>query len=271
MAKTPAKRDAEGVPAYLQNTKMERTDNFDSGDVVLPQIKLLQGTSDEIQTFDAAKPGHFWHSGADMDLGPEIVFIPCSRKKRYMLMAPMDDGQGVLARADDAKTWDRLGSWKIQVDKKTIVDWKIDDLNVEASGLTKWGTYDPTDENSPPAATLFYDYLVFIRGREELGPAIVLLARSAIRKAKKGLNDKIEMQASAGRPLQSLAFTAQVVPDSAGSGQDFFNWQFRMAGFADENEYNAAKEIHDNLRHYAVADETSHAEKSSDDDDEVPF
>ena len=234
--------DESNVPAYLQNVEHEGlTDNFDSSDIAIPQIKLLQGTSEECLNYDDAKAGNFWHTGMDLNLGDAVRFVVCARRKKYLLQAPMDDGQGILARSDDAVNWDRTGSWEVRIDKKTKTEWTISEINVAKSGLADWGTFDPDDENSPPAATLFYDYLVYLPDHADLGPAVMSLARSAIRKAKKGLNDKIQLHSSNGRPLQSVRFRAGVVSDQNDTGQDYFNWQFLGDGFATEEEFHSAK------------------------------
>lgn len=232
------------IPDYLKGGLNLSSDNFDASDIAIPRIKLLQGLSKECESFDTARPGHFWHTGMDLDLGKEIVFVICQRRKKYLLAAPMGDGQGVLARADDAKTWDRMGSWEVKLkDVKKPVTWAIDHLDVVKSGLTEWGTYNPDDPDSPPAATLFYDYLVLLPEHLELGPAVLSLARSQIRTARKGLNDKIQLHLNNGRPLQSLAFKAASLEDKNSDGQDFKNFQFTGAGFASEALYKQAIDL----------------------------
>ncbi len=268
--KAIAKTTDESVPSYLQGKSFDhQKDNFGMDDVAVPQVKLLQGTSEQITSFDEANVGHFWHTGADIDLGKELEFVICSRVRKYLLQAPLDDGQGILARAEDAKTWDRKGEWTVQVDKKTKATWKIDDLDVMKSGLTEWGTYDPEDENSPPAATLFYNYLVLLPQHMELGPVVISLARSAIKNAKRGLNDKIEFQKGNNRPMQSLKFIASAVDDTSPAG-NFNNWKFRMGGYVDEELFNQATSIGETMKLFQVKDEGSYdpPETSDDDDDE---
>ena len=122
-------------PSYLaaleKGGPARNDDNFDQSDVVVPRVKLLQGLSKECETFDDAKAGVFWHTGFDEALGKELDFVVCSRKKKYLLVAPLEDGQGILARAEDFVTWDRLGSWEVKLPKqKNPVTWAINDLDV---------------------------------------------------------------------------------------------------------------------------------------------
>lgn len=262
MAKQVMKTD-EGMPSYLK--KYEGTvatqDNFGKEDMTLPRIKLLQGTSNEIGTFNDAKPGIFWHSGFDVPLGESFDFIICSRNKKYLLVAPLHDGQGILARSDDAKTWDRMGKWEVSLDSKrpkVLTTWEIGDLDLIKSGVADWGSQDPSNEDSPPAATLFYDYLVLLPDHPELGPSILSLARSQIKKAKKGVNDKVELHTSAGRPMQSIRFRAGVVSEESAAGP-FFNYQFIQNGFADEKIFEQAMSMADVMRSFRVADEVGAA------------
>jgi hypothetical protein len=260
MSKTTAVATTGGdeqLPAFLKGYgNVVNEDNFDSSDVVIPKIKLLQGLSKEVEAFDDAKAGRFWHTGLDMSLGESMRFVVADRRKKFLLTAPLADGQGILARADDAKTWDRHGKWQVKIKGlKDPVTWEIKDRDILKSGLTEWGTMIPGDENSPPAATLFYDYLVFLPDHLDLGPAVISLARSQIKKAKKGLNDKIKLHGTNGRPMQALIFEAKSVEESGDEGP-YKNWQFTGSGFVqDEALFKMALEHKGALADVKIADE----------------
>lgn len=251
-----AKTEDKGLPAYLKDYQGGvGSDNFDQSDIILPRLKLLQALSNECDAFDDAKAGRFWHTGFDVSLGEEITFVVASRKKKYLLVAPLEDGQGVLARAEDFHTWDKMGEWEIQIKDVGKVTWTIDDLDVKASKLDQWGTFNPRNQDSPPAATLFYEYLILLPDYPDYSPVVMSLTRSAIRKAKKGLNDKIALHGRAGRPMQSLMFKATSVPDTNSENQNFKNWQFTGEGFASEDIFNKAMELKDALTEYRVEGE----------------
>jgi hypothetical protein len=267
-------KDSAELPLYLKDHGYKNEDNFDSSDIILPRIKLLQGTSEEITQFDNAKIGNFWHTGADLDLGPAMKFQVADRNKKALLMAPMSDGQGILARSGDLKTWDRTGKWTVRFKgRKEPVEWEIKTKNVAESGLMSWGTQFPGEEDSPPAATLFYDYLVFLMDYLDLGPAIISIARTGLKNAKKGLNDKIAFHGNHGRPMQALVFEARSIDDTA-DGQDFKNWSFRQAGFVqDAGQFELAREHMGALGRFKVADESDTGAPKDDTEgaDEVPF
>jgi len=270
MARTPTKTKPETPstsvavldekPSYLAALEAkgpaQTRDNFDHSDIVVPRIKLLQALSAEVEAFDNAKSGNFWHTGFDMSLGDAVDFVVCSRRKKYLLVAPMEDGQGILARSEDFISWDRTGEWKVKIKGvREPVVWKIGHENVIKSGLDQWGTFNPDDEGSPPAATMFYEYLVLLPNHLDLGPAVLSITRSAIRKARKGLNDKIKLHAGAGRPMQSLVFRMTPVDDKNPDGQGYKNFQFTANGFASEDLYKQALELETALQDYKVADE----------------
>lgn len=228
------------LPAYLAgNDKGTRLQHLDMNDFVVPRIKLLQGLSEEVKNFEDAKAGEFWVTVADKPLGSSFDMIVCANTKRMLLLAPIDDGRGILARADDCKHWSPSeGEFEIKIKNvKEKVIWKLAPTVAE-SGLAEFGTSNPNDEDSPPAATVFYDYLVILPDYPELGPCLVSLARSAAKKAK-DLNGKLEL---GGQPIQSMLITTSVIDDKSDSG-DFYNYAFRRAGWAEEDLFNAAVKV----------------------------
>lgn len=227
----------DNAPAFLGGYAVPQEDNFDSSDVVIPRIKLLQSQSGEVQTFDNARIGEFWHTGFDMPLGTNFRFVIADRRKKYLLVAPLADGQGILARSDDAVNWDRLGEWQVKIKGvRNPVTWSIDTKDVLKSKVLQWGSSNPENEDSPPAATLFYDYLVFCPDMPDLGPSVISLARSQIRKAKKGINDKIALHRTHGRPMQALIFSASSVEEHGDEGP-YRNWSFQSAGFVQDEAF----------------------------------
>ena len=232
-------------PAYLADPDIMNTgikDNFDASDVSVPQIKLLQGTSKEVINREkGAQGGYFWHTGWSKVI-EDLKFVACHRRKRYVLLAPMDDGQGVLARADDAKTWDRKGDWEVNLGKNQgnkKVRWPINNTSVVSSGLHLFGTSDPDNPNSPPAATLFYEYLVIQPDAPDDGPAILSFSRTALKVARKDLNSKIDLFRATGRPMQALVFAATPRGVDA-DGERYFTMDVRNVGFASKEVKDAA-------------------------------
>ena len=267
-----AKSDAkDSVPAYLAGTGKEQK-GFDQDDLTVPMIKLLQGLSPEVKENDSAKAGEFWDTGKDEGLGKTIELIPLAFKKRFLLMAPIEDGQGILTRSSDGKTWDSFGEWKVKVDKKTEVVWSVGankdgkPVTVEESGLHKFGSSDPGDPDSPPAATQLYEYLVLPVGSDD--PILLTFARTAIKQAKKGLNSKIASAQGRGVAMQGLVFEARVITETNSAGQEYFNWAFRQLRFATQEEYQQASSLAPQYQDYRYDEESAVSGARSADGDE---
>ncbi len=240
------------LPSYLQDFKGgSGLQGLDSNDFIIPRIKLLQAISEEVENFEEAKAGNFWLNVLDVPLGSELDFGVCGNKKRYLLLPPMGDTRGILARADDAVHWSPPnGEWQVKLKGvKNAVTWKTAPT-VRESGLAEFGSSNPDDPESTPAATLFYEFLVYLPQHPELSPALMSLARSQAKKAK-DLNGKIEFRRA---PMQSQAFRANVIKDSSPEG-DFFNYQFVANGFVDEETFNGCKAITNKFQNYKGADE----------------
>lgn len=254
MAKAPAKAEntelvttSAQLPAYLKDYQGgSGLVGLDSSDFIIPRIKLLQGTSPELETHENAKSGIFWLNVMDIPIGTSLDFTPILNRKRFMLMPPLVEGQkGVFARADDGKTWNTLGEWDVKIKGvRGAVKWKIEDLDVRGSGLAEFGSSNPDDPDSNPAATLFYDFLVLLHDQPEItSPVLLSLARSSAKKGK-DLQGKIGF---GNAPMQARKFHAQAIADSSGDNK-FNNWQFGASGFVDEAFYSRAKALEAEFR-----------------------
>lgn len=206
----------------------------DAKDFVIPRVKLLHGTSKEPETFNNAKPGEFWANVLDIPLGKEFEFVPLVNRIRVLLMRPMDDktGEAILARSEDGKTWDQLGEWdvKLKGHSKADVKWRITDLDVEKSGLMDFGSSDPNDKDSNPAATIFYDFLIFIPALPQLGVTLLSFARTAAKKGRM-LISKIEAR---GGPMYTQKYKIVVKKEVNDASQEFWNVEVLSEGWPDE-------------------------------------
>lgn len=253
----PAKTSGGSVPAYLQQFQGKTGMNsMDSTDVVVPRVKLLQALSPELEAYPGkAKPGIFWHNVLDESLGENFEFIVVADKKKYILFAPREDGQGILARAEDGKTWNpQRGKFQVKMKGvKSLIEWDIKSPLVAESGLTAFGTSNPEDPDSPPAATLIYEYLTILPERLDIGPVLMSCTRSQIRVAKRQLNSKLQMSKY---PMQSMIFRAGIVKDGT-PGNEYYNYSFTAAGLADEPLYQRTMDVAEQFKNYTVADEAS--------------
>ncbi len=252
-----AKVEDNNVPAYLKDVPQgSGLAGLDASDFIIPRVKLLQGLSPELQAFENAKAGTFWMNVLDLPLGEALEFIPCSNRKRYLLLPPMGDSRGVLARADDGVHWKPAkGEWQVKLKGvKNPVTWVLDAETVRESGLAEFGTSNPDDPDSNPAATLFYEFLVYLPKYPQVSPTLISLARSQAKKAK-DLQSKIEFRKA---PMQSQKFLMTPFTDNGAEG-DFFNVAFANNGWATEQEFELCKGIAERFKEYRAADETGAA------------
>jgi hypothetical protein len=236
---------ASALPAFLAGQPKAKLQGLTREDYLVPRIKLLQGISDEVKDkLPGAEAGRFFLNVLDLDLGEELDFVIISNNIRVLLMAPRDDGQGILARADDGKTWTPgSGEWSIRMKGiREPVKWVISDPDVTASGLLEFGSSIPGNPDSNPAATKFFDYLVYLPKFDQL--AVISLARSSAKKAKE-LNTKVGT-ATQKADMHGCVFRATPFTDNKGS-DTFFNWRFSANG------YVQSQEVYDQVKAYGAA------------------
>ena len=111
----------------------------------------------------------------------------------------------ILARAADAMNWDKPNQrFEVQLSDRQERPSGSPASNVQASGLLEWGTSDPENRNSPPAASHVYTVIMRILKPKIEGPIIYSGSVSTNNKIKQ-LNSKIDLRAAAGvEPLRQI-------------------------------------------------------------------
>lgn len=266
MAKSP-KEEGKAVtvtnaalPDYLRGMeKQAKVGNIDQSDLVIPRVKLIQGISPEVEQFDAAKVGQFWHTVMSVNMGPELNFVPIIVRKTFALWAPRGDDRGILARASDGLHWDIPDLTFTVKPKKSPHDvtYKLGKTVHEKvdgkAALSEFGSGVPGDPQSPPAASLTYEILAYFPDFPELSPAIILNTRSQVKPAK-DLLTKVE-----GRPVDHYygAVIASAVKQKGSEG-DFWNFRYSLNGYVDKDTAEVTKALYDKFGGMAwrVNDET---------------
>lgn len=233
------------LPAHMRGDEGRGTENVQQSDLEIPRLKLVQALSPELQTYDTLKAGHFFHTAAEHIFTEPVRVVPIYMDRRFILWNPREAGGGILARADDGVHWVPANkSFTVKLDKKDggkQVTWKTADT-VEASGLANWGTLNPDDPDSPPAATLMYSFIVAFPDHPDLMPAVLTFQRSSIRAGRRFLTKLKTTRA----PMFGLQFVLSSVVEQNGANQDFYNMQLTGDGFVeDEAAYLAYKEQHE--------------------------
>jgi hypothetical protein len=255
MAKTDVAKTAAGstalstgadmVPDFMREFAGQGTDQISNSEVETPRLKLLQAISPEIEMFDGAKVGGFWHSISEENLGSEVSITIIMVDQRYILWKPRWEGGGILARADDGVHWNPANQkFEVQPVKgvRTKVVWETKDT-VAASGLAEWGSSQPEDPNSQPAATKMFNLLVAFNDRPDLGFGIVTLQRAGVKVARKLLG-KLKITAA---PSFGMKFIMSSTEEEGQEGP-YRNYAFRADGFHDADTFKVMKEAHDRFK-----------------------
>jgi hypothetical protein len=229
------------LPAYLQErVKTERIGNIDRADMVIPRIKLLSSVHPEVEEYENAKAGEFWHTSLNESLGKELIAIPIVARKTYVLWAPRGDDRQILARSRDAIHWDPPeGEFQVKFPKNPrIYTWRLAPTVAE-SRLDQFGTQRDDDPNSPPAATLTYEVLWMFPDRMDLGASIILNSRGSV-KASQKLFSMID-----AKPVDHFyqMYSINSAIDKGPEGTTYFNYQYRSLGYADESDGEIARSL----------------------------
>ena len=242
MAKKPKKEvattgsgGAVSVPSYMEGKGGKGVEAIGTGDIETPRIALLQSTSDEVQDGDF-KMGEFFHNIAEESLGDTVSIVPIFVDIRYILWRPRHEGGGILARADDGVNWQpKSGSVEVAPFKdmpKKKVTWAWDGT-VQQSGLDQWGSTDPDDEDSPPAATKMYNIVCVLPDFPAHSPCVITLQRAAITIARKFVG-KLKMSEA---PSYGMKFNMSSFVDQNAGGDEFRQYKFTGDGFVDEEMF----------------------------------
>ncbi len=246
-------KEPDVVPAFMANDAGQGQENIKRGDIEVPRVQLLQGISPEIEAFDAAKVGRFWYSLADMDLGDRLSIVPVYYDMRYILWRPRVDGGGILARADDGVHWsppDAEFSVKINKAGKQVT-WRTAET-VAASGLNQWGTFDPDETNSPPAATKMCCLVCELPDYPEFPPALITLQRSGTKAARKLLG-KLSIGTA---PIYGRKFIMESTNETGPEGP-FKGYRFIQDGFVvDEANYARYRESYNTFKKLGLSAES---------------
>lgn len=248
-ARPPVSEAAKAqLPAFMQEDADLGKENIGREDMEIPRLKLMQGLSPELQEYDGLRAGHFFHTASEFIFDGPFVGAPIFMSREYILWRPRDNGGGILARATDGIHWSPdHGEFTVRLDKKdggNEVTWKLS-KTVQQSGLAAWGTMNPEDKDSPPAATLMYNYLLGFPAYPDLPPAVLTFQRSAIRAGRK-FNNKIQ---AVRVPIFGLQFEFSSGVDTNKANQQFNVPVVKSVGMVEDQDlYEQYKAMHMSLR-----------------------
>src|SRR5580693_7378509 len=238
----------EQLPAHMRGDVDLGKENITQADMDIPRLKLIQGLSKELQLYDDLRAGHFFHTASEMMFDEAFRVVPIFFDKQYILWRPLEDGGGILARAADGVNWSpSQGKYKVKLDRKdggVEVEWNLAPT-VQQSGLANWGTMNPANNNSPPAATLMYNFVLAFPDYPDLMPAVLTFQRSSIKIGRKFMTKLKTVRT----PLFGSIFTLSSFADHNSASQDFKNINIVGAGLVNDPDlYQLYKDMYGSLR-----------------------
>ena len=265
------------MPEHLKNESAAGINGLDSSDFKLPRIKLLQALSPEVRAYPGkAIPGHFWHSGANVSLGNDFKFVPASASKRAILWSSRNNGAKLVAFSSDGRNWSMGGNQSHELTVKGLPKPVMVNTgkDVVSSRLLEWGSSNPADPKSPPAATLIYEYLCYLPDHPEMSPCIMGMYRTAIDNAKKLNTSLLQIR----KPIYSVVVDC-ISEEIQENGNVWSVPSFKLAGWASKEAYTISKKMSEDYEAYTavytsdeVTGNSSSASKSAPiKDDEIPF
>lgn len=241
--------DMSSVPEFMRGDLGAGRENIRQQDIEVPRLKLIQGISPELQEYDELRAGNFLHTASETIFDEPFLAVPIFMDVRYMLWRPRNDaGGGILARADDGEHWSPPDTeFTVKLDRKDggqTVTWTTR-KTVRESGLAEWGSLNPDDPKSPPAATLMYNFLLAFPEHPDVMPAVMTFQRSSVRMGRK-FNSKL---ISTRDPIYGLVFRISSFVDHNGAGEEFYNIQTAGYGkISDPLAYADYKKLHESFR-----------------------
>lgn len=231
------------VPDFMKQDVGLGVEALGAGDIEVPRLIVLQSLSPEVVDGDE-KPGSFFHTILEENLGKELRMVVVYADIKYILWKPRHEGGGILARADDGKHWTPPNAnfeVKPYKDRPDVVTWSTKHTVAE-SGLDKFGSSDPRDPNSQPAATKMWNFVVVLPDYPEMGPMVLTLQRG-MADVGRNFSGKLKMS---NLPTFGQVFLASVRKENKGSG-DFFSLSFnrnKILGSDDMAEYEYYKSLY---------------------------
>lgn len=264
----------EALPDYLQDQAQSTgLEGLGKDDFKRPRLVMLQALSPQVKArMPGAIPGEFWHNIANISLGNEFRMVMLKASKRVILWKPEWDGGGILAFSEDGLNWKSGANSSFNVhpvkNAPNTVTWKTG-RNVPDSRLLDWGSFNPENEGSPPAATLIYEYLVYLVDRPELSPIVLGCYKTSIGNAK-AFNTNL-----LGLRKPTTAIMARCYAEEMHEGSNsWFVPAFETIGWCSKDMYQEAEAIKAKFADYETdydPSEINQTDKSEAPIDEIKY
>jgi hypothetical protein len=234
----PEVRQEAPPPAVRDPRRFRRFGNIGVTDMEIPALWILHALSKVVKANRDLEPGNFFHSILEQDLGDELEVVVLLVHHHVRLETPKDPRGGLpvtLAKAMDGKHWDKPNQrFEVQFPSGKKGEY-FTGKDVESSGLLEWGTSDPGNPNSVPAARHVYTVVLRILKPRIEGPILYSGSVSTNKKIMQ-LNSKIDLRMAAGvEPVRQI-YRLTTEERQGPQGGNWFVPNFTAAGELPEDD-----------------------------------
>ena len=238
---------SESLPDFMKGDVGKGTEGISHEDFEVPRLKLIQGLSPELEEYNELRAGNFFHTATETIFDEAIRVVPVFLDRQYILWNPREVGGGILARTNDGVHWNPPnGKFNAKLDKKDggqEVTWETA-RTVKQSGLADWGSMNPEDPKSPPAATLMYNFVLAFPDFPDLPPAVLTFQRSAIRFGRR-FNTRLKTMRA---PIYGMIFSLSSATAVNKVGNKFYVPNIAGGGYVKEKpQYELYKGLYESF------------------------
>lgn len=237
------------LPDYITGKEPMGLEALSSEDFNIPQLRLLHPINPEVQQYQgSAIPGEYWHTALMKSLGSKIPVVIAVARKRTIVWRPRNDqGGGILAVSNDSVNWDRGGNQEFTIQLKGVknpVKWSTG-ANVKSSGLTNFGSSNPDDEQSAPAAVQYYEYIAYLPSSEHSGasPVVMRFHKTGLKTAR-DMNAYFLLQRQRGIPIYACKLELFIGTRPNPEGGEVFVPRFKPDGFVEKSVFEKTQQMH---------------------------
>lgn len=235
-APVPTKSTPPVIPDFMKGSAGRGLENMDSSDIETPRLLLLHAVSSQVNDYENARPGMYWHNMTNEPVGDakggfEGIIIYIDKRAILWRPRPPIDTGGILARTDDLRVWNPSNAtFVVKAAGGGTIEYKTR-RNVAESRLLEWGTADPNNPTSGPAATLMINTVLIFPQYPHIPPAVLTFSRSSEPVSRK-LMGRIKLSGVASYG-QRFKFGSELVDKG---GYKFYMPTFTPIGFVESQE-----------------------------------
>ncbi len=250
MTKKQVTKVEDKLPAYLQDYQGPMgSENIEVEDVEIPRIKLGQGTSPEVKDKSVPEGAFFLNVTGQVLAAPgePLRIVVVGQSKEFILWKDqLFEGGGIFARAHKVEVggeaeyeWDKPGqTFKNMIKGVLAVEWTTGKY-VSDNLMDKFGSSDVKNQDSVPAATGHFNYVVLLPDHDNIVAAISL-SNSAFKRGKK-FNALLKMPSKF--PTFARVYNVTSDDQTNPAGQIYKNWVIKPAGNIEDDLFPVTLEL----------------------------